>query len=205
MEKMSQPLDPSDRSREISKMYASEADRASRDENGAMSSKDPEKLPKVNEHRDMCIEYLDVPEILPDSLLKKRLEEISLDSHLKEHFPAGRRIQLLPIPFSVNGNRLDSKEIEDGDYVRNLIIHEYTYDDGSPVLDSSGNQFKKVLSGFSLYQTDIHKLIPSELTECSFIVPPYSDPGLHRVTEEERQHIMDEYEKAFKKMQELLR
>lgn len=192
----SEPIQPSQRSLQISIMYTNEADRAFRDESGSMYLAADEKIPTTEEHKEMCREFLGMDNPLTDQLLKDRLDFIAQDSHLKEHFHAGNRIQLAVIPFSTNGNELDPDEIDRGDYLRNLVILE--------VKDEFGNILSsKTISGFSFNRNEVHKLMPGKLAECSFIVPEYSSKSLYTVTKEERQKIMQEYEAAFRKLQQL--
>ena len=146
----------------------------------------------------MCNEFLGTENILPDGLLKARLDFIKQDSHLKQHFQPGRKIQLAVIPFSGNGIRLDPDGIKDGDYLRTLVVMEEKDEFGN-VLSS------KTVGGFSFYRNEVHKLLPAEFTECSFVVPSYSSNGPYTVTDAEREIIMTEYERALRKLQELLK
>jgi len=72
--------------------------------------------------------------------------------------------------------------------------------------DEFGNVLSsKTVGGFSFYRNEVHKLLPAEFTECSFVVPSYSSNGPYTVTDAEREIIMTEYERALRKLQELLK
>jgi hypothetical protein len=152
----------------------------------------PTEKPALKDHLDFYVECLGSDELLTDDLLQKKLREIDQDSHLKEHYPAGRVIQLAIVPVTVNGNLLTDEEIQDGWYLQNLVRQP----------DKNGAS-GKTIDGFGVYPSYVHKLYPEKLQKCSFVVGPYDFNGPedgYRVSAQDRERIKVQYVREFQRL-----
>lgn len=178
----------SDRSNQIVEEYADEAQRCY----GARAANFTPPLvnvPSRNDYTVMLEEYLGLPldDILPDKLLRNRLKDIDRDSHLKENYPEGVEIHLGIIPFTTSGSRLSDEEIADGDYLKQLV------------------RYNGMTSGFTLFPTGIHELMPENVRGCTFRVDKYDKPDNFQITTEDRERIKARYTETYHRLQQALR
>ena len=124
-----------------------------------------------------------VEQYLNYSLLEQELNYIDQDSKILEHYPPGYILQLCPIPFSSNGNKLSNEEMRNGIYLRKLLL---TPDN------------KKTLSGFSQSPSNINKYLPNELLNCSFKIPNYNESGL--LTQKDRNILKQKFITSFENL-----
>lgn len=130
-----------------------------------------------------CREFLEKDEIITDSVIQKMTDYVQNDNKLKLHFPAGHRCCVTVLPFSSHGLRLPPEVIQDGNYVKFLIIDK---DD-------------RVLPGYFENKNDVFRTLPVEIQkELTFEIGNYEDEDPFKVSAADRQRIVNEVERVLK-------
>jgi len=132
---------------------------------------------------DFCRSYLGENFLTP-KILQDRLEYFSelSDEDWLEKFPAGTHVCVTPIPCSENGFELDPQEIEDGIFLRTLVL----------------DQQDLARYGFSAPNSNIFKLLPLEIRQSLlFTIPPYSPTSDGRISPAIRENFLKLYEQKF--------
>ena len=147
--------------------------------------RDPEKLEDFNA---ACQGMLTIDELLPEALLKKRVEYIMQNSKLKMHFPVGFKVIPAIIPFSDNGYPMDEEETTAGHYLRWILV------------DPNG----PTVNGFSSTASYVSDFLPEEIKDSGFTIGKYDEEGLYSVTQADRERLAAQYTTAFRTLQGLI-
>ncbi len=130
--------------------------------------------------------------ILPESLLEARLKAIDSDSHLRTNYPEGYFIQVAPIGCTNLGFSYDEKDVEEGNYLLNLIIEN--------------KEDAKTVAGFTSFSTYVHKLLPKELEKSKFLIEKYDDQeNINLITKTDRERIKMQYSAAFRTLKNTIK
>jgi hypothetical protein len=157
----------------------------------------PETL-TLDEYIRFLKHYLNVEELLPDSLLEYKLQLIDQDSHLKTHFPNNAMVKeefveqveccLGLIPVDSYGSALENRNI-----LRELMIAK------------NGRYHDKNFDGFIPELSSLQLILPEEVRNAgSFVIPKYEDNTSMMPTKTDRENLKKLYSEAYKKLQELL-
>ncbi len=126
-------------------------------------------------------EFVNGEEVLPDTLIDQKVGRLGEQARLEMMFPPGYRCCPALLAFSNMGGRLEPEEIERGDHLVNLLINPST---------------GQTVGGYGSTPSLIFHLLPPEVRNISFIIPPYSF--------ENRAPFLDAYKAACMKLQKLM-
>ncbi|MBU0668388.1 hypothetical protein KJ951_01330, partial [Patescibacteria group bacterium] len=130
----------------------------------------------LNDYLAACKAFLPVKEILPEALLKDRIERMRAEADFEKYFPAGMNCMVAVVPVSLYGMPLDKESLERGDFQTVLVV------------DGEG----RTISGFNIAPSYLHKLMPATLQEaCTFKIS------------QDRDATIAAFEKAFRNAQEI--
>lgn len=162
-------------SAEVRKRFMNELTRAIR---GGVSEI---KAVDLHPYKTAIEEFLDGEELLSDDLIKSKVDQLANERYLEVMFPPGYIFCPALLAFSNMGGRLDENEILNGDHVVNLLIDPKT---------------TQTISGYGATPSMIFHILPPEVQDIAFVIPPYSP--------NDRTPFLNAYRDACVKLQKLL-
>jgi hypothetical protein len=137
---------------------------------------------KAEDYLHMCKQFLNRDVIITDKIIEGLLDYLEQNSKLKIHMPEGRSCCLFVLPCSVYGFPLEQQAIDNGDYVKFLL------------LDKDG----MVEPGVFQNKNQVYLLLPEELRKhLTFTIDQYDNDDIYDITSKDRERIKSKVSEVF--------